>query len=766
MENRSFPSYDSTPAISDLTCFRHRHPDMTERMKLEEDDLFDLCHPADEATAPGPIFGSGRVEVSLGDLDEDFDLRDESWVADRKVIDNLIASGQDQLLKLDPVDFVAGQWAVTKDQQEFYRSELGAGPMVMDWVENGYRVPFDSYPEQKLYARNNRSARERPDFVSGMIKEWLDCGVIRRTKGNVPPMICNPLSAVMSNKWRLVFDCRLLNTYVTKRKVQLEDHREIADLIQPGDHGFCEDFKSGYWQVRLREDQRTFFGCEWQGVYYEANVLILGVTDAVFAFTKIVRPVTRYLRKLGLRILSYIDDILILCCLFSEAVQARKLLFITLVKCGWLVNLAKSKDISTIPLFLGLDMDTISMTFQIPEKKLVAFLDRLVELLSASEVKKRQLASVVGSLMSFWRALGPVVRLRTRQIYALIHTVDQQWDEMLPLTEAVLTELRFWQNSIRQLNGFPFDNKSRSVTPTYIKAGDASDKGVYLALVKGGCETLLSKEFTPDQAVKSSTWRECYVLDQHYCSPLAERFRDSRIRHFSDNQGVPRIFEIGSPTSELQAMAERVYERCRQLNIGLEVVWARRDTPVMVMADKGSRGPWFYNDDFTLDFVTAENIVSRGITLDGFASYNNKLCTRYFSRGYEIEALGQDFFQQSWSKDEIVLIHPHPKMLIPALSHAHQFGAKMVVVLHMWRNLHSTFLLMRGGHLPKLAKAALICRPNFKGGEKSPAFWGVRSFDTVIFELTLDPRLPFNQQLVLTTGLDSCMHQGCRICLS
>ena len=124
------------------------------------------------------------------------------------------------------------------------------------------------------------------------------------------------------------------------------------------------------------------------------------------------------------------------------------------------------------------------------------------------------------------------------------------------------------------------------------------------------------------------------MLDRHYCSALAEKFRDTRIRHYSDNQGVPRIFEIGSPRPDLQSMAERVYTRCRQLNIQLEVVWARRDTPLMVMADKGSRGPWYYNDDFTLDFVTASNVVQRGITIDGFASYNNKLCTRYFSRGF------------------------------------------------------------------------------------------------------------------------------------
>ena len=232
--------------------------------------------------------GRGRVEVGLGDLSRKFDLEDESWVGDKTLIESIVQSGQDQLLKLSTYegDFVAGQWAITEEQKAFYRDTLEAGPMVMSWVEEGYRVPLDSYPQEKLFARNNRSAREQPEIVSAMIQEWLVCGVIRESKGNVQPLITNPLSLVFSNKWRLVFDCRLLNQFVTKRKVQLEDHREIAELVERGDYGFCEDLKSGYWQVRLREDQKTLFGCYFQDVYYEANVLILGVSDVLYASTK------------------------------------------------------------------------------------------------------------------------------------------------------------------------------------------------------------------------------------------------------------------------------------------------------------------------------------------------------------------------------------------------------------------------------------------------------------------------------------------------
>ena len=60
-----------------------------------------------------------------------------------------------------------------------------------------------------------------------------------------------------------------------------------------------DDLEKGYWQVRLNENHRKYVGVSLDGHYYVANVLILGICDAVFAFTKLVRPVVRYLRSRG-----------------------------------------------------------------------------------------------------------------------------------------------------------------------------------------------------------------------------------------------------------------------------------------------------------------------------------------------------------------------------------------------------------------------------------------------------------------------------------
>ena len=57
--------------------------------------------------------------------------------------------------------------------------------------------------------------------------------------------------------------------------------------------------------------------------------------------------------------------------------------------------------------------------------------------------------------------------------------------------------------------------------------------------------------FSPEEQRKSSTWRECKVVHEHYLSKDAERFKDSTIYHYSDNISVTRVFKVGILVPEL-----------------------------------------------------------------------------------------------------------------------------------------------------------------------------------------------------------------------
>ena len=160
-------------------------------------------------------------------------------------------------------------------------------------------------------------------------------------------------------------------------------------------------------------------------------------------------------------------------------------------------------------------------------------------------------------------------------------------------------------------------------------------------------------------------------------------FKGKRILHFTDNKGVVSVFTIGSTKPDLQAMAVKVFQVANSLGMKLFFHWKSRDDPTMQLVDRGSRGPWLDFDNFSVDEASIQEVLSRGINLDGFASFHNKIVDRYISFGFQIEAEGTNVFAQKFVASNIILIHPHPLMLYNAVTHASQFKCKVVVVMHL-----------------------------------------------------------------------------------
>ena len=80
----------------------------------------------------------------------------------------------------------------------------------------------------------------------------------------------------------------------------------MPTLVSEGDFMSTDDLEKGYWQFALNPAFHTFLGIEFEGKYFVANVLILGITDAVFVFTKILQLVIHYLRSWGVKAAVYI----------------------------------------------------------------------------------------------------------------------------------------------------------------------------------------------------------------------------------------------------------------------------------------------------------------------------------------------------------------------------------------------------------------------------------------------------------------------------
>lgn len=116
----------------------------------------------------------------------------------------------------------------------------------------------------------------------------------------------------------------------------------MKNLIQPGDWLIKLDLKDAYLAVPIYQPHRCFLRLQWQGVMWQFKVLPFGMSSAPYTFTKIMKPEVSALRRLGIRLILYLDDMQLL----DQSKERIRHHFASalklLVALGFLVNLKKS----------------------------------------------------------------------------------------------------------------------------------------------------------------------------------------------------------------------------------------------------------------------------------------------------------------------------------------------------------------------------------------------------------------------------------------
>ena len=367
----------------------------------------------------------------------------------------------------------------------FWEETLQPTDMVRDTVRRGYALPFREVPPPS-HEPNNKSALHDMSFVRAEVRRLEKLGCIYKVTEK--PHLLLPLSSIFSKKKRLVVDAsRALNPYLLDRQVRLQDHRDIPNVLSPNMWQCCDDLDSGYWHLGILEDHQKFLGIQiddeaGQPVFFQWRVMFLGIKDAVFIFTAILKPVRALLAAKAIPNLIYLDDLWYGGESKAICLKNREVAREVLKKAGYVVSIEKAKEPSQRILFLGLEVCSTTMMFFIPESKLLHIIDTINVLCAQRKVQLRKFASLLGFLQSCARALGNVVRLMTRASYHWMAeklAIHPSYNWFYELSDEVRTELFFWKANVRSLNGFPI-NPSQSLTETRIRiVTDASADGAF-----------------------------------------------------------------------------------------------------------------------------------------------------------------------------------------------------------------------------------------------------------------------------------------------
>ena len=194
----------------------------------------------------------------------------------------------------------------------FWRT-ISAPRFILDVIELAYKLPFETLPES-VHLKNNKSAEKHAAFVNEAISELVNSGRVVQT--STVPHVVNPLSVSVqaSGKKRLILDLRHVNKCLSKKKVKYEDWNVALAYYQQHTYMFSFDLKSGYHHIDIYGEHQMYLGFSWRvpnsqsDSFYVFTVLPFGLSTAPHIFTKVVKPLEKHWRYIGINIAIFLDD--------------------------------------------------------------------------------------------------------------------------------------------------------------------------------------------------------------------------------------------------------------------------------------------------------------------------------------------------------------------------------------------------------------------------------------------------------------------------
>ena len=173
--------------------------------------------------------------------------------------------------------------------------------------------------------------------------------------------------------------------------------KDVSQLIQPGDWAVCLDLRDSYFHVSVHTRHRRFLRFIWKEQTYRYTALPFGLSTSPFCFTKVTRPMVQYLRSQGVRVVFYLEDVLLLAHTRRGAQENKRRVVHLLGKLSFSLNHEKSDFVPRQSFsYLGLQWDTRSMQVRLPENKVSEIRSLAASLQDRRVVSARSLMTFFG----------------------------------------------------------------------------------------------------------------------------------------------------------------------------------------------------------------------------------------------------------------------------------------------------------------------------------------------------------------------------------
>ena len=555
-------------------------------------------------------------------------------------------------------------------------------PFVLNIVKNGYKIQtlnskFHLNPIISRPSLLNKSALQKE------IDSLLSINAITKIDPSPNDVVSRIFIVPKKNgKSRLILDLSRLNKFIPKIPFKMEDRTTIASLIEPLDLLASFDLKNAFLSIPLHADSQRLTAFELDGQRYCFLVLPFGLTSSPRIFSKVLKPAIAYLRNLGIKISFYLDDVFV-CGPSLEKVEGDLACSLSLLaNLGFNINFEKSNLVPSHSLqHLGYIWNSSCMTISLPQDKLskIKYLSKFC-LNNSSSIRDQ--AALLGNLVSAKNGfLYAPLFYRNFQFNLLdgLHSCSN-WDDLWPLSNEARVDLLWWVNvSLSELDPVNLI-LPRPILTIFC---DACSYGWGASLSSGEMVSGVWSSSDMGEHINFLELKAIYLSILHFL----HLFKNSSICIKSDNS--TSIFYLnklgGTHSKKLCFLALDIWTLLKSNNISISA--SHISGIKNCAADYLSRFSHFHEYAISQEaFLILKMIAPFDLTLDAFASKDNKKLPNYASILDDNEATHLNAFSFYWSSG-IYLFPPIPlipKTIQKFMQDEVEFG---VLIFPAWHSL-------------------------------------------------------------------------------
>jgi len=344
----------------------------------------------------------------------------------------------------------------------------------------GFRIPFLNPPVQEQQPNPPISSEEQSFLIQKEVCTLLEKGAVTKVPDPQPQESFYSTLFLVPKKggqMRPVINLKRLNEWVEPQHFKMEGLGTLRELLRLNDWMVKVDLKDAYFTVPIHVTHQPMLRFQVGLEHYQFTCLPFGLSCAPWVFTKVMKPVSIFLRSMGVRMIVYIDDILLMAESAAQVKLHLEALLYLLTGLGFIINVPKSVTSPTQQIeFLGLQVHSSTLRLSLPGEKLHHIRLEVNQTLQKLQVTARQLAQVIGKLHAASQAVLPAplfYRSLQGDLQRVLMSSNQDYTAFLTLSPPAREELLWWQERLSQWNGKALVHQKETV----VIRSDASLQG-------------------------------------------------------------------------------------------------------------------------------------------------------------------------------------------------------------------------------------------------------------------------------------------------